>query len=485
MSTPRGSRASALREKASAEVRAGFEKKERSLALALSAPLTPRSEALTPRGNTPRGSTPHGTPGISRQASATRVGSALPLSAAAPVGQRAAERRSKTPEGRRSASSVRSRSPTKRVGESPQGISIVGSLALRDDKPDGGHACDTADSPRAPRRRPGSLESGESIPIVRERLAARESALEAWQLRAHAQEVALEASRVSMQAKLDRINELQDSARRQESRLRREEAKIEAQVASWKREKDHMQNRIHFLERQLDEERQQRQALEHKLVYQTEQLLKEQRERSKLAGELEAAKADSADSKLAAARAQSEHEELRVKLQLKTSQLIAHDVTLRQTHMQLARNEEAKKADVFEGYVENLWRNRDIGAIVEGMKRYQRHARALQRGFMALTSLAHDNPACQEQIAAAGGIECACQAMRAHSTNAPLQQQAMRVSLAACARVRGTNVFFMRILHPCLQDSLTPFASRCTFSSYCRRAARCLRWRCTMTTSSS
>ena len=71
MSTPRGSRASALREKASAELRAAFEKQERSLALALSAPPTSQcSEALTPRGIP--ASTPREAPASGRHTNTTR-----------------------------------------------------------------------------------------------------------------------------------------------------------------------------------------------------------------------------------------------------------------------------------------------------------------------------------------------------------------------------------------------------------------------------
>ena len=414
MSTPRGSRASALREKASAELRAAFEKQERSLALALSTPPTSqRSDALTPRGECLAAlqrpaSTPRDAPTSGSNKSTPKVGSARSPASAAPGAQRAAERRSLTPE--------RRQRPAQQANTGKG--RTVGSLSLREDDGDVQRHGSSDDSQAA--RRPGSTGSCETIVALRGRLAAQESSLAAMQSRVAAREAALEATRASMKSKLDRISEVQDSARRQELHLRREQAKFEAQIASWKREKDHMQDRILSLERQLDAERQQRQELGHKLDQKTEELLKEQRARTKLQEELQAAKGDRA--KLARTK-----EELRLKqeeLQLTTSQLQKHDLTLRQTHIQFARTEEVSKAEAFEGDVEKFWRNRDVEAIVEGMQRYQRHVSAVLRGFMALTSLAHDRPELQQQIATVGGIKCTCEAMRVHSTSASLQLQA-------------------------------------------------------------
>ena len=259
-----------------------------------------------------------------------------------------------------------------------------------------------------------------------------------------------------------------------------------------------MQDRILSLERQLDDERQQRQELQHKLDKKTEELLKEQRARTKLKEELQTAKGDRA--KLARTK-----EELRLKqeeLQLTTSKLQKHDLTLRQTHIQFARTEEVSKAEAFEGDVEKFWRNRDVEAIIEGMQRYQRHVTAVMRGFMALTSLAHDRPELQQQIATVGGIKCTCEAMRAHSTSASLQLQEMCVCARACAcacacacvcthartRTRHEWAASLQQTLTWLSYHLPPPSPPCpspppAWLASGRRVVRFLRWQCTMTTS--
>ena len=110
-------------------------------------------------------------------------------------------------------------------------------------------------------------------------------------------------------------------------------------------------------------------------------------------------------------------------LQLKKSQLIVTDHTLRHTHLQFARAEENKKADAFQSHIETLWRNGDVDAIVEGMQVFSKHANVQQRACQALTSLAHEDARRQLEIAEVGGVERVCQAMAAHREHVGVQQQ--------------------------------------------------------------
>ena len=121
---------------------------------------------------------------------------------------------------------------------------------------------------------------------------------------------------------------------------------------------------------------------------------------------------------------QCKAEKLDRALEMKKSELIVTDHTLKQTHLQFARAEENKKADTFQAHIETLWRNGDVEAIVEGMRMFCKHANVQQRACQALTSLAHENSKSQLEIAEAGGVERVCQAMVTHREHVGVQQQA-------------------------------------------------------------
>jgi len=215
VSTPRGSRASVLREKASAVVRANFEKIDggclstpsprstRGLAAVAFAPPPPRAQSTAPHSLPHAQSTaPHSKPSRSPQTSRTGTGA------------------------------------DESAGEDARQV----------------HA--TQQHQQLPScQDSGPPDSEEQIRSACQRLAAKESALEAKRLRTAAQEVALEAMRAKMQQKLDRISELQDTAEYKEARLRKEEARRG-------KETERMQDRISLLEWQLDEERTRRRAAE-------------------------------------------------------------------------------------------------------------------------------------------------------------------------------------------------------------------------------
>lgn len=411
-STPRGSRASALREKASAEKRATFERIEGSFS---KPPATPRSVASAPRSMASAGKKREGLP----TASTSKVGSLLaigpePVQSASPLARSASRPISpvKTKQGSSKGRPTGAAKIAKDGGL--QGTEILKASAGEDAYVAHAHEDHHTHSPS----RQENASSEEHLKAARQRLAAQESALEARRSRQAAQEVALDATRVSMQQKFDRIAEQQDTARRNEARLRKEESRFEARTSAVGKEKEHMQDRIRVLERQLDDERSRRQAAEHTLSDKSAQLVKEQAEARRritmLNHHLTSEKAAKTELERLLADALHTREQLQQKLKL----------TLRQTHLQYARREEMKKADVFQTYVESLWRDGDVGAIVEGMQRYASHAGAQKRACQALTSLAHDQTQYLVKIASAGGIETICRAMVTHHTNPGVQQQA-------------------------------------------------------------
>ena len=215
-------------------------------------------------------------------------------------------------------------------------------------------------------------------------------------------------------------------------------------------------------EREPDEESLSRQRLEHKGHQLLEDLVKEQRERdkdkiaasrraSKLAKDFNAATAEKEALERSLADLQYSAGEMEKALQLKKSQLIVTDHTLKQTHLQFARAEENKKADAFQAHVETLWRNEDIGAIVEGMRIFIKNANVQQRACQALTSLAHDNSKCQLEVADAGGVERVCQAMVAHGEHVGVQQQACATLLTLAFhnsnQVRGISPYDSESTH--------------------------------------
>jgi len=274
-------------------------------------------------------------------------------------------------------------------------------------------------------------DSSGAVKEARDRLAAQEHALISLQSRLQAQDEALEATRAGLQAKQDQLHELQQARQQHEE----SNTKATAQAVAFKKERLHMQNRIRYLERELDEERLRRQGLENKGHQLVEELVKEQREHekekiaanrraSKLTKDLNAATAETEALKRSLADLQYRAGEMEKALQLKKSQLIVTDHTLKQTHLQFARAEENKKADAFQAHIETLWRNEDVGAIVEGMKIFIKHANVQQRACQALTSLAHENSKCQLEVADAGGVERVCQAMVAHGEHVGVQQHA-------------------------------------------------------------
>ena len=279
--TPRPTRASMLRQQASADVRAEFERIESSF----SCPVTPRNHVTA------------SATGVSIKNSSAHI--AVGGGDASGFQPRAA------------------RSPTRR-------------------------AHFRSSTPENRSKTPEKVEW--TIHAARARLAERECALEGAEARAAAQEVALEATRVSMQVKLDRIEELQEAAKQREGQLRKEEVRFDTKIQAFKREKIHMQDHIHSLQRELDKERSIRQEVEQKLAHKTNELAEEQRGRERERAEAKRER-QKAEKELAALREHKERlerlvgdlqyrkEQLETQVKLKSSQMAVNEYEMRKSNL--------------------------------------------------------------------------------------------------------------------------------------------------------